>query len=168
MSLDRQGWVSHIRLRLGFLDDRVYRYRVCRAYRRLGSSRVNIFTYGSLMFPEVWEAVTGNLHASQPGSIAGYVRRCVRDVTFPGIIATGFHTDQIDGVIYLGVEQRSLELLDDFESDFYDRLPVETDIGSCQAYVVPESNAGYLTEDLWDPEEFERLHLESYISRNFG
>lgn len=138
---------------------------------------MNLFAYGSLIIPEVWEAVTGELHRSEPGRISGFIRRTIRGATYPGIIAckpSGGDLE-VDGAIYYDVGAEALDALDEFESDFYVRSAVDaiaTDGGggpiTCQAYLVPAANAHLLSDSEWDLERFAAEHLEEFIARNFG
>ncbi|MGI9239975.1 MAG: gamma-glutamylcyclotransferase family protein [Verrucomicrobiales bacterium] len=136
---------------------------------------MNIFAYGSLMIPDVWEAVTGETHRSSPGQIEGFIRRTVRGASYPGIIACegGRASEAIDGAIYYDVDPDSLAALDSFESDFYTRVPVMAEDGSgsavsCQVYLVPPENAHLLSGEVWDLERFRAEHLAAFLGRNFG
>lgn len=118
---------------------------------------MHVFTYGTLMFPDVWRAVVGRMFASVEGTASGYAVFRVRDAVFPGIIAAADCV--VRGVVYLDVDQRSLERLDRFEDDFYKRQAVHVacDDGhqrSAEAYVVPAANRNVLTNEPWDRESF--------------
>ena len=124
------------------------------------------------MAPEVWEAVTGVLHPSAPATISGYIRRTVAGACFPGILATGDLGDRVTGLIYREIDVASLELLDEFESDFYVRGGVDAvdaagQITPCEAYIVPPENAHLLAESPWDFEQFAADELDRYLERNF-
>jgi gamma-glutamylcyclotransferase (GGCT)/AIG2-like uncharacterized protein YtfP len=119
---------------------------------------MNVFTYGTLMFPEVWKAVVGCEFASVEGTANGYAIYRVRDAVFPGIIAAS-ERDAVRGVIYLDVDRDSVARLDLFEDDFYLRETLGIDCDDherrlADAYVVPEANRAVLTEDIWRREEF--------------
>lgn len=133
---------------------------------------VNLFTYGSLIFPEVWKAVTGRTHRSTPANIEGFIRRTLRGATYPGILATGEKNASVSGVVYHDIEPQSLAALDEFESDFYLRKPVgaRSDDGTifqCEAYVITEEFAHLLSDAEWDIETFATHHLEAFLGRNF-
>ena len=119
---------------------------------------MHVFTYGTLMFPEVWNAVVGQQFAAVAGTAAGYAIYRVRDARFPGIIAAESR-DSVRGVVYLDVDPCSLERLDRFEDDFYRRetLQVACDDGqqrAADAYVVPAENQAVLTDESWIADEF--------------
>lgn len=119
---------------------------------------MHVFTYGTLMFPEVWQAVVGRPYATVRGQAAGYEIFRVRDALFPGIIA-GQPTDAVRGVMYLDVDDDSVARLDRFEDDFYLRLPIvvtcdDSQRLAAQAYVVPAERRGVLTAEPWNGDDF--------------
>jgi gamma-glutamylcyclotransferase (GGCT)/AIG2-like uncharacterized protein YtfP len=119
---------------------------------------MHVFTYGTLMYPEVWNAVVGGAFASAKGAAQGYAIFRVRDAVFPGITPAG-KSDQVRGVVYLDVDPVAVARLDRFEDDFYRRESVwvecEDGVGrSADAYVVPPENRSVLTSEVWRAEEF--------------
>jgi gamma-glutamylcyclotransferase (GGCT)/AIG2-like uncharacterized protein YtfP len=119
---------------------------------------MHVFTYGTLMFPEVWQAVVGRMFDTVEGSAAGFAIYRVADAVFPGIVAAG-DSDIVRGVVYLDVEHASLVRLDLFEDDFYQRqtLWIDCDDGehrAADAYVVPSENRSILTDESWDRATF--------------
>lgn len=134
---------------------------------------MHVFTYGTLMFPEVWRAVVGQDFPTVEGSAVGFEIRRVRDAVFPGITQAGEH-DLVRGVVYLDVGDAALARLDLFEDDFYQRrtIWIDCDDGqrrAAEAYVVPEQNRGILSADPWDRTEFvARGHLRQFIERFAG
>jgi gamma-glutamylcyclotransferase (GGCT)/AIG2-like uncharacterized protein YtfP len=125
------------------------------------------------MFPEVWRAVVGREFPAVEGTATGFAIYRVRDAVFPGIIAAG-ETNSIRGVVYLDVDEASLERLDVFEDDFYERqaLWIDCDDGErrgADAYVVPAHNHAVLTDDPWHRDEFVATGgLEDFIRRFAG
>ena len=119
---------------------------------------MHVFTYGTLMFPEVWQAVVGRPYATVRGQAAGFEIFRVRDALYPGIVA-GSPSDVVHGVMYLDVDDESLARLDRFEDDFYLRLPIAVacDDGQrrdAQAYVVPAEQRDVLTAEPWNGDDF--------------
>lgn len=82
----------------------------------------HVFTYGSLMFDEVWHRVVAGRHRAMRGTVAGYERFEVRDETYPGMVAK--EGASVDGVLHLDVDAEDLARLDAFEGDDYDRIAV--------------------------------------------
>ena len=134
---------------------------------------MHVFTYGTLMFPEVWNAVVGRSYASVDGTLHGFAIYTVRDAVFPGII-TAHESDAVRGVVYLDVENVSLARLDRFEDDFYRRETLSIDCSdgherSADAYVVPAENRAILSEQAWSRDEFLTSGgLEHFIRRFQG
>src|SRR5256885_165612 len=119
---------------------------------------MNVFTYGTLMFPEVWQAVVGRSYKSVAGTVAAFQVFCVRDAVFPGIVA-GSRECAVPGVVYLDVDPESLDRLDRFEDDFYERRTISVDCSDslhrlAEAYIVPPVNRSLLTNEPWDRESF--------------
>jgi gamma-glutamylcyclotransferase (GGCT)/AIG2-like uncharacterized protein YtfP len=136
-------------------------------------SVMHVFTYGTLMFPEVWRAVVGREFATVDGVADGYAIFRVQDAVFPGIMAAG-ERDQVRGVVYLDVDHASLTRLDLFEDDFYVRqsLWIDCEDGerrSADAYVVPSENQSVLSDDVWNRATFlSSGGLEHFIRRFQG
>jgi gamma-glutamylcyclotransferase (GGCT)/AIG2-like uncharacterized protein YtfP len=80
----------------------------------------SVFAYGTLLLPEVMEAVTGHRFAGRPARLAGFARRRLAGRSFPGLIErAGAETA---GVLYEGVDAESLAALDRFEGPLYQRV----------------------------------------------
>jgi gamma-glutamylcyclotransferase (GGCT)/AIG2-like uncharacterized protein YtfP len=119
---------------------------------------MHVFTYGTLMFADVWQAVVGRPFATVGGRLPGFSIYRVRDAVFPGIIAAASE-QAVHGLLYLDVDAESVARLDRFEDDFYQRQPVviACDDGrqrEAQAYLVPHENRAVLTDEPWSAESF--------------
>ena len=134
---------------------------------------MHVFTYGTLMFLEVWQAVVGRSFATVEGNAAGFEVFRVRDAVFPGIIV-GSGACSTTGVVYLDVDLDSIGRLDRFEDDFYERHAIAVDCRDGQqrmaeAYIVPAANRSVLTNEPWRRESFLASGgLEQFISRFAG
>jgi gamma-glutamylcyclotransferase (GGCT)/AIG2-like uncharacterized protein YtfP len=134
---------------------------------------MHVFTYGTLMFPEVWRAVVGREFATVEGAAAGFAIYRVEGAVFPGII-TASDVETVRGVVYLDVDDGSLARLDVFEDDFYERqaLWIACDDGQqrqANAYVVPVHNQTILTNEPWNRDDFVASGgLDHFIRRFAG
>jgi gamma-glutamylcyclotransferase (GGCT)/AIG2-like uncharacterized protein YtfP len=134
---------------------------------------MHVFTYGSLMFPEVWRIVVGREFETVAGTVAGYSIFRVREAAFPGITPAS-PTCSVAGLVYLDVDDTSLVRLDRFEDTFYDRLSLPVDCADgrqrlADAYVVPARNRHVLTDEPWTAEWFESSGgLSDFIQRFQG
>lgn len=117
---------------------------------------MHIFTYGSLMFPEVWQRVVRGHYCFAPAAVDGYARFAVAGETYPGMVArTGA---AVSGVLYFDVDERDIAALDTFEGEDYRRETVRVvldDGSSAEAgaylYLLPQK----LLESPWNPEHFQ-------------
>ena len=119
---------------------------------------MNVFTYGTLMFPEVWQAVVGQAFRAVAGRAAGFAVYRVCDAVYPGIVAK-VDGDGVEGLVYLDVDATSLKLLDHFEDGFYRRVAIDVDCVDgerrvAECYVVPSEARGVLTDEPWLAGEF--------------
>jgi gamma-glutamylcyclotransferase (GGCT)/AIG2-like uncharacterized protein YtfP len=130
--------------------------------------RCHVFTYGTLLFPEVMDAVAGRTFVQMRATLAGFTRVCVRGAVYPA--AREEAGGRIAGLLYLEVDAASLGRLDRFEGELYERRSVRVicDDGTSRAaevYVVPPARYGRLETRPWDLEQFRREHLASYVAR---
>jgi gamma-glutamylcyclotransferase (GGCT)/AIG2-like uncharacterized protein YtfP len=121
-----------------------------------GSSvSANVFTYGSLMFAEVWQPLVGGRYPAEPAVLPGYRRFAVPGVSYPGIVAAS--GQQVAGLLYRDVAPDDLARLDLFEGAEYrrDALQVTLADGSvaiAETYVWLDH--GRLSDAVWLPEAF--------------
>lgn len=129
---------------------------------------MNLFTYGTLMFPEVWQRISIGEFPSQPATLRGYAMYRVKDAVYPGIILSETPAE-VQGFVYADLDEDTLFELDTYESSFYERLPVMVTIASgedleCHAYIVPKSRRDLLTTEAWDREWFRLHELDRYLN----
>jgi gamma-glutamylcyclotransferase (GGCT)/AIG2-like uncharacterized protein YtfP len=132
---------------------------------------MNIFTYGSLMFPSVMKAVTGREFPSRKARVKNYVRFKVKGESYPGLIP--LEGTVTEGVLYFNVDALSVGRLDDFEGEMYERMEVQADglegqSFSAHAYVIRAQCRFRLSSSDWDPERFEANDLREFMARYRG
>jgi gamma-glutamylcyclotransferase (GGCT)/AIG2-like uncharacterized protein YtfP len=125
-----------------------------------------VFTYGTLMFHDVMEAVTGQRFHHEEATLKGFARYELRGVIYPGLVKE--EEGATLGVLYLDVDEKSLKWLDDFEDDFYKRESVCVETRAARvtalAYVLRDDVATQIVEDqAWSPQDFWREHQKEYI-----
>jgi gamma-glutamylcyclotransferase (GGCT)/AIG2-like uncharacterized protein YtfP len=132
-----------------------------------------LFTYGTLMVPEIWRAVTGLPEKAKPISVIlnGYQRRKVAGADFPAIIASENVDDIVHGLVFENITAEVFNRLDRYEDKFYRRVEVtvepcntSTPPLSCQTYVVPESARHMLSSESWDLDWFKKHALDRYLA----
>ncbi len=113
----------------------------------------HLFTYGSLMCPEIMERVAGRHAASTPATLHHFRRSRLQDLDYPGIFPDD--ASRVAGILYLDLSEEAIGRLDDFEGEQYLRLTVtvELDDGHTQpamAYVLKERYRPLATGEEWD------------------
>lgn len=112
---------------------------------------MNLFAYGTLMWPEVLESVMGRRVAGTEAVLADYVRLRVKDQHYPAVVQSA--GDSTKGLLYRGLTTEEFRCLDAFEGEEYDRI--EADIAGTRAFVyVLSSRWRHIAEPKrWHPEE---------------
>jgi gamma-glutamylcyclotransferase (GGCT)/AIG2-like uncharacterized protein YtfP len=136
---------------------------------------MNLFVYGTLLVPKIWETVTGTRDlVSQSASLAGFEIRCVRDAVYPGIHASATAATPVPGRVFFEVPDSALRRLDAYEDDFYLREEVFPDLSdglrvAAHAYLVPpEKVATILSPCGWSLQWFEANGLTGFWDRVFS
>lgn len=144
---------------------------------------MHLFTYGTLMFPEVWRIVVGQEFETRPATLPGYEIRRVKDAVYPGIIHSSHlppspppfpRSSSVLGLVYFNIDPASLARLDRFEGDDYRRLEVEVTANEGQSltadtYVIPPEHRHLLTNEIWTSEDFSRRgDLARFVAKYRG
>ena len=132
---------------------------------------MNIFTYGSLMFPSVMKAVTGREFAAKKARVKNYARFKVKGESYPGL--TPLKGAETEGVLYMGLDALSVKRLDDFEGELYERteIPADTMEGeslTAQTYAIKAQYRDRLSSKEWDPTHFEKADLLEFTNTYRG
>ncbi len=135
------------------------------------TSDMNIFAYGTLLIPDVMYAVTTREFRFIDAILRGYARFTVKGESYPGIIPAT-HAVTV-GIIYFDVDKLSLERLDAFEGDLYQRTPILAEmkggeIFNAETFVIKPKFRGYLSSKEWNVKEFTRKHLEAFLETYSG
>jgi gamma-glutamylcyclotransferase (GGCT)/AIG2-like uncharacterized protein YtfP len=131
----------------------------------------NVFTYGSLMFPVVWQRVVRGVYASELGTIHGFRRVAVRDKEHPALIIAK-NAPPLEGRVYFGVSNEDVARLDHFETHRYTRVGVAVTIDEkpIVADIYLALHHDELTHIDWDVATFEleglKRFLQSYVAQH--
>ncbi len=128
---------------------------------------VSLFTYGTLMLPEVLEAVTGRTFPWQAAMLEGHARYRVRTAVFPALIP--MPGERVEGRLFDGVDRATLERLDRYEGNYYERRQLHVQLESrttCPAhvYIFKDCYRSLLILEPWSLEIFRRERLDSYLA----
>jgi gamma-glutamylcyclotransferase (GGCT)/AIG2-like uncharacterized protein YtfP len=125
---------------------------------------MNVFTYGSLMFDQVWSRVVSGSYRRADAVLRGHERRAVRGETYPGVIAAAGAS--VTGVVYFDVDAPDLARLDDFEGAPYERRSVLLDLGGeelpAEVYLIRDHDR--LEPAPWDVAGFERAGIFEFLT----
>jgi gamma-glutamylcyclotransferase (GGCT)/AIG2-like uncharacterized protein YtfP len=124
----------------------------------------HVFVYGTLLFAEILEGLTGRSFETRDAELKNHKRLCVQRGDYPAII----HADgeRVEGKLVRNVDARSMELLRFYEGDEYDcrELEVTHDGKTVIAMVfVWNADAELLSETDWNIKNFEKYYLNDYI-----
>lgn len=131
---------------------------------------MHLFTYGSLMFPQVWTIVVRGDYKKQPARLHGHQRRSIKGETYPAAIAAGLD-NFIDGQLYLNISPEDKQRLDQFEGDDYEKIeaPVTlADNNIVMAAVYLYRHHERLAAQAWDVEWFEREGIKLFLAEYGG
>lgn len=135
---------------------------------------MNIFVYGTLLVPQIWELVTEcpDLKSAE-ATLPRHSLWRVRGATFPAIKeeAPGYVGDVI-GRVFFDVPAGALQRLDRYEDAFYERVAVT--VATCDGpvfadvYRVPATEAAaIISEDPWSLAWFEENGLQNFLENVF-
>lgn len=130
----------------------------------------HVFTYGSLMFPEVWQRVVRGGYRSVPARLDGHARFEIAGETYPGMVAAPGAS--VDGVLYFDVSPEDMAALDHFEGSEYRRDTIRVTLDSGEAveagtyiYLLPQKLSG----SPWLPDAFQmERFIGSYCREKLG
>ena len=128
----------------------------------------HLFTYGTLMDLDIFQAVTGLLVAPwTTARLDGYARFRVSGTAYPGILARP--GEQVQGRVFLSLPQPIWPLLDLYEGPLYAKTRVavitaENTSLSAWTYSIPPSNATYLSHETWSLERFQNKDKPDYLA----
>ena len=131
----------------------------------------NVFTYGSLMFSQVWTSVVRGSYTHSGATLPGYVRKSVFDVDYPVIYPA--HGSVVQGVVYFRVVPEDIVRLDRFEGVYYQRDTVEIHLDDgtttkAEAFILKDDYRHIATDREWDPKIFKKDGLVRFIKSYIG
>ena len=131
----------------------------------------HIFTYGSLMFEQVWNEVVRGDYQSCPGTVSGFVRLTIQNEHYPAMLP-GPVNSTVEGVLYLDINSEDIARLDEFEGSIYDRRGVQVmtdnDIYAAEVYILNDRYLNLVSDQEWDPRDFEDRGIYQFLGSYFG
>jgi gamma-glutamylcyclotransferase (GGCT)/AIG2-like uncharacterized protein YtfP len=127
---------------------------------------MRLFAYGTLMWPEVLEAVIGRQLDGSPATLSGYLRLRVKGEHFPAVIASD--ADAVEGVLYENLCAEDFGHLDRFEGEEYDRKVVRISGVDAQVYVLAACCHHLAEQHPWHAAEMQPEHLAAFCREYKG
>jgi gamma-glutamylcyclotransferase (GGCT)/AIG2-like uncharacterized protein YtfP len=125
----------------------------------------HVFTYGSLMFPVVWDRVVRNRYRNSEATIHGFQRLRICGEEYPALIVNA-DAGSLTGRIYFDVSASDIARLDHFETGDYARVAIAVTVDdnalAADAYLTLRPEA--LESAEWYPEIFERNGLNAFLA----
>ena len=129
------------------------------------------FTYGSLMWADIMERVTGRALVGEPAVLADHARHPVRGQDYPGLRPAPGR--EVPGRLYRDLGAAEWQRLDAFEGPDYERVQVSLTLAdgrpeTAWVYRFKAEQAAQLEAGDWDPQAFEQGGRERFIARYVG
>lgn len=128
----------------------------------------HVFTYGSLMFDDIFLGVTSTSPERVRARLTHWSRHGLRDREYPGAIPDPGGEHFIDGVLWLNLTESALAALDQFEGAEYERIRVQVDGNDATRYdawvyrwLLPQAICGS-----WSQQTFELRHRQTFVFRH--
>ena len=126
----------------------------------------HIFVYGSLLFPEIVEGLTGKSFETQKAVLKNFERHAVAGCDYPAILQK--KNAEVKGVLLLNVDCKSLKILTFYEGDEYEQKTVEVESETKKinalVFVWKGENSVLLSED-WEEGKFKKESIKYYINK---
>lgn len=128
---------------------------------------VSLFTYGSLMFPQVWRQLVPQPRPSYPAYLANFSRRLIFLDTYPVLIRAS--QTGLLGTVYSELTEQDLARLDYFEGEIYQRISVdvytEDGINACQTYIPKPQYNCLAMQEQWRGDIFRAVQMPIFLGR---
>ncbi|HSR88284.1 MAG TPA: gamma-glutamylcyclotransferase family protein [Pontiella sp.] len=128
---------------------------------------MNLFAYGTLMWPEVLEAVINRPLIGTPASLRGFLRIRVKGACYPALIESRSR-DVVEGMLYRDLTEEEFRHLDRFEGDEYERREVLTEADQAHVYVLSHARRHLADSRPWSPEDMGVESLEAFCREYKG
>ncbi len=125
-----------------------------------------IFVYGTLLFPEIVQRLTGKLFKNSPAVLSGFKRFQVKDSEYPAIIE--FSGSKVDGIVLENVDEKSFQVLTFYEGDEYVCMEKSVLLGENEIVVkvfIWNGGAEKLMNTDWNVGYFKKNYLNIYLDK---
>ncbi|MDF1753253.1 MAG: gamma-glutamylcyclotransferase [Verrucomicrobiales bacterium] len=135
---------------------------------------MNLFVYGTLLFPEIRNLVGRRQFQAADATLEGFEIYRVKNAAYPGIVEQDGGT--VPGQILRHITPAEIDFFDQYEDDFYQRITVavttpDESVISAECYAVPSiTSREILTKVVWTADWFTTNHYADFLNRlkSFG
>lgn len=127
---------------------------------------MNLFAYGTLMWPEVLESVIGRRPAGEPAVLSGFRRLRVKGEHYPAMVRSA--GDSVEGVLYRGLTDEEFRHLNLFEGAEYNRAEVHVNGSPAITYLLSNDWKHIAESRRWEPEHLRPEHLAAFCAEYKG
>jgi gamma-glutamylcyclotransferase (GGCT)/AIG2-like uncharacterized protein YtfP len=118
-----------------------------------------LFVYGTLLFPDVLQALLGRRPDSRPATATGWRVATLPSRVYPGLVSG---SGSVNGRLITDLTRAEWRILDTFEDDTYELRQITLlDGPDAWAYVYTSDDGQWLRS--WDAERFLSEHLSHYV-----
>jgi gamma-glutamylcyclotransferase (GGCT)/AIG2-like uncharacterized protein YtfP len=117
--------------------------------------------YGSLQFPDVWQALLGRVPRLSTAEAVGWKVIALPDLVYPGLVAAA---GTVPGQLAHGLDAEDWTIVDAFENPDYDLVLVDLVQGS-QAWAYTNADEAALAAGPWSLKTFAERDLAAYVER---
>lgn len=119
----------------------------------------NLFVYGTLLYPELWQRLVRRHYRQAPARLANHRRLQVKGERYPGLIPCKGH--RVDGRVYFNVQPQELRRLDRYEGEYYEQKAVtvvleDGTLVSAITYLFKKRYRARLAGREWHPSQSRR------------
>ncbi|UGT42504.1 gamma-glutamylcyclotransferase [Nocardia yamanashiensis] len=131
--------------------------------RRLPRAEDALFVYGTLQFPEVLVELLGRAPDLTPAVLPGRRAAALPGRAYPGLVAAP--AGAASGFLMTGLTAAEWRVLDAFEDDEYDLIPVSVHAGDREVYAWTYSWLSAVLPGEWSAAAFTADHLPRYAQQ---
>ncbi|WP_083868956.1 gamma-glutamylcyclotransferase family protein [Nocardia niigatensis] len=122
-----------------------------------------LFVYGTLQFGAVLTELIGRVPDREPTRLIGRRAAALPGRAYPGLVTA---TDAVtEGFLLSGLAADEWRVLDAFEDDEYDLLPVSVHVGNRVGYAWTYAWTAEVEDRDWSASVFEAGHLPRYVGK---
>ena len=131
---------------------------------------MDLFVYGTLAVPEIYERVTGNTPTLKPCILENYKRVKLKERLYPGIVkALG---NKVNGYLIEELNDKDRFLVHEYEGFEYQTetltVHINGNIKNAVGYVLSPEFTHICTNEAWTIEWFLKNHLQTYLNIFLG